>query len=61
MVYSGERELGEPTSSRITVEGWGWHPTVQNSDPDNSCLKELQGQTSEIEEKEVQRQAQIGI
>jgi hypothetical protein len=35
MLYSGERELVESTSSRKTehqVEVWGCHPTVKNSD-----------------------------
>ena len=42
-----ERELVESTSTRKTghqVDGWICHPIVNNSDPDCSCLKELQGQ-----------------
>ena len=37
MPNNGEREIIESTSSRKTghgVEGWGFHPTVKNSDPD---------------------------
>ena len=39
---SGERELAESTSSRKTrhqVEGWGYHSTVKNSDPELFLFK----------------------
>jgi hypothetical protein len=62
MPNRGERELVEATSSRKTGhqgEGWGCHPTVNNSDPELSTLtlncpyrKELQGQKTEEEETE---------
>ena len=45
MLYSGEMELVESTSSGGTghqVEGWDCHPKVRSSDPEFSCLKEFQ-------------------
>jgi hypothetical protein len=45
--HSGEREHIESNSTRKTghqVKGWGWHPTVKNSDPELLRLKEMQGQ-----------------
>jgi hypothetical protein len=46
MPNSGERELVESTSSRKTghqVEGWGYHPTVKNSDPELFLSKRTAG------------------
>jgi hypothetical protein len=46
MLYSGEREIIEPTSNRKTryqVEGWGCNPTVKNSDPELFLYKRPAG------------------
>ena len=46
MSNSGERELIESTSSRKTghqMKGWGFHPTVKNSDPEMFLSKRTAG------------------
>ena len=46
MSTSGERELVEPTSSRKTklqVRGWGFLPSVKNSDSDSLTSKRTAG------------------
>jgi len=46
MPNSGVREIIESTSSRKTghqVEGWSWHPTVKNYDPDFLLSKRTRG------------------
>ena len=50
MLNSGERKLVESTSSRKTGhqgEGWGCHPTVNNSDPELFLSKKIAGTTME--------------
>ena len=40
VLYSGKGELVDSTSSGGTehqVDGWGCHPTVKSSDPENIC------------------------
>ena len=58
MLYSGERELVESTSSRKTehqVEGWSCHHTVKNSDPELFLSEKTAGTKNgeEPEEKEI--------
>jgi hypothetical protein len=59
MLNSGERESVESISSRKTgqqVEGWGFHPTVKNSDPDLFLSKRTAGTKNgeETEGNEIQ-------
>ena len=66
MLYSGERELVESTSSRKTghqVEGWGCHPTVKNSDPELFLSKRTAGTKREkrLREKRPSDPHQLGI
>jgi hypothetical protein len=65
MTNSGERELVESTSSRKTghqVEGWGFHPTVKNSDPELFLSKRTAGTKMEkrLRERRSSDQSNLG-
>jgi hypothetical protein len=56
MPNSGVREIIESTSSRKTghqVEGWSWHPTVKNYDPDFLLSKRTRG--IKMEKRQIER------
>jgi hypothetical protein len=55
MPNSGERELVESTSSRKSghkLLGWGYHPTVKNTDPELFMYKRTPGTKMEKRLKE---------
>jgi hypothetical protein len=55
VLYSGEGELVESTSSRKTghqVEGWVYHPTVKSFDPELFLSEETAGTKMEKDMRE---------
>jgi hypothetical protein len=65
MSNSGERELVESICSRGTghqVEGWGWHSTVKNSDPELFLSKRTAGTKMEtgLRERTSSDQSKLG-
>ena len=61
VLYSGEGELGQFTSSGGTghqVEGWGCHPTVKNSDLELFLSKGTVG--TKMEKKLRERRSNLG-
>jgi len=65
MHYSRKREIEEFTTIKKTrhqIHGWGYHPTVKNSDPELLLSQRPSEKNGEKpEEKEVQCHALIGI